>query len=106
MSTLTPKIVKFDITVGDVADWQKDEVEINNSSKALQSAVVELSRGLWGINGEQEYIIARMNMHRRINEHTNNIVVRWCIFEVLLITMGMCFEIWYITTFFEVRRMA
>lgn len=105
MSTVTPKTVMFDVMVGDIADWWKNKEQFNNSSAALEGLVLELSRGLWGINAEQEYIIARMAMHHRVSEHTNHVLIQWCVFEVMLIIFGMSFEIWYIRRLFEVRRM-
>ncbi|XP_054273527.1 transmembrane emp24 domain-containing protein 2-like [Macrosteles quadrilineatus] len=100
MSTLTPKSVQFDVSLGDSVDWQAEDN--SNTSIALHSA--ELAKGLWGVYREQEYIITRMKMHHLINEHTNTVVMRWCLFEVMLIVTVIGFEVWYITRFFEVKR--
>lgn len=86
-------------------DWMIDEDSpSSNQSARLQRMVDALSAELHGVAHEQKYLLARDIVHLRLSENTKALVVRWAVFECLIIVIGSVFQIYYITRFFEVRR--
>ncbi|XP_013189575.1 transmembrane emp24 domain-containing protein 2 [Amyelois transitella] len=103
MSTMTPKVVMFNLEIGDVPnkDEQKgSEVDHNK----LEDMIKELATTLKTVKHEQDYMQVRDRIHRSINESTNSKVVVWSIFEagvLLVMTLG---QVYYLKRFFEVQR--
>ncbi|CAG5044251.1 unnamed protein product [Parnassius apollo] len=103
MSTMTPKVVMFNLEIGDSPSktpGEKDEVDHNN----LENMIKELAATLKTVKNEQEYMQVRDRIHRAINESTNSRVVMWSIFEasvLLVMTLG---QVYYLKRFFEVQR--
>uniref|UniRef100_A0A914P6B7 GOLD domain-containing protein n=1 Tax=Panagrolaimus davidi TaxID=227884 RepID=A0A914P6B7_9BILA len=72
--------------------------------KKLEEMIKELSNALIAVKHEQEYMQVRDRVHRGINEYTNNRVVLWAVFEVILLFAMTAGQIFYLKRFFEVRR--
>ncbi|XP_023329768.1 transmembrane emp24 domain-containing protein 2-like [Eurytemora carolleeae] len=106
MSTMTPKIVMFDMDIGEApADGigeEKEGEEVTHNK--LEDMIKELSTALSGVKHEQEYMQVRDRIHRNINESTNSRVVMWSFFEALVLVAMTLGQIYYLKRFFEVRR--
>lgn len=102
MSTMTPKIVKFSMDVGDAPkDTSKDD---NAHHDKLGEMVGQMSEALTGVKHEQEYMEVRERIHRAINDNTNSRVVWWSFFESLVLVAMTLGQVYYLKRFFEVRR--
>ncbi|KAL3272207.1 hypothetical protein HHI36_022690 [Cryptolaemus montrouzieri] len=100
MSTMTPKVVMFNMAIGEVTHDKKDAPNTNK----LEDMIRELSSSLTGVKQEQEYMAVRDRIHRSINESTNNRVVLWSFFEALILVAMTVGQVYYLKRFFEVRR--
>jgi len=106
MSTMTPKIVMFNMDIGEApseAGSEGEEGEAASHNK-LEDMIKELSTALSGVKHEQEYMQVRDRIHRSINENTNSRVVMWSFFEALVLVAMTLGQIYYLKRFFEVRR--
>ncbi|XP_054279768.1 transmembrane emp24 domain-containing protein 2 [Macrosteles quadrilineatus] len=105
MSTMTPKVVMFDMEVGDAPKQDaKAEGDETADHVKMEEMIKELTTSLTSVKHEQEYMSVRDRIHRSINESTNSRVVLWSFFEaVVLFTMTMG-QVYYLKRFFEVRR--
>ncbi|CAF2585551.1 unnamed protein product [Rotaria sp. Silwood2] len=108
MSTMTPKMVMFEMDVGDspkldmASGKTSDNVTLHHNK--LEELVAELSASLSNIKHEQEFMEVRERIHRAINENTNSRVVMWSCFEAFIL-LAMAFgQVYYLKRFFEVRR--
>ncbi|CAG9559097.1 unnamed protein product [Danaus chrysippus] len=104
MSTMTPKVVMFNLEVGDAPNKNTGEKEEEANHNKLEDMIKELSTTLKTVKHEQEYMQVRDRIHREINESTNSRVVMWSIFEasvLLVMTLG---QVYYLKRFFEVQR--
>ncbi|XP_073974997.1 transmembrane p24 trafficking protein CHOp24 [Rhodnius prolixus] len=100
MSTMTPKVVMFNMEIGEAPSADKDEGDHNK----MEVMIKELTNALTSVKHEQEYMTVRDRIHHGINEATNSRVVLWSFFEaVVLITMTIG-QVYYLKRFFEVRR--
>lgn len=106
MSTMTPKIVMFNMDIGTApADGTSEGEEGGEAShNKLEDMIKELSSALTGVKHEQEYMQVRDRIHRAINENTNSRVVMWSFFEALVLVAMTLGQIYYLKRFFEVRR--
>lgn len=108
MSTMTPKVVMFNLEVGDapkeavVDGVEKSAAETNHSK--LEDMIKDLSSQLTGVKHEQEYMQVRDRIHRAINENTNSRVVMWSFFEAAVLVAMTVGQVYYLKRFFEVRR--
>ncbi|XP_066261583.1 transmembrane emp24 domain-containing protein 2 [Euwallacea similis] len=102
MSTMTPKVVMFDVSVGEPPKQVAQEE--GQSANKLEEMIKELSSSLTGVKQEQEYMQVRDRIHRAINESTNSRVVAWSFFEAVILVSMTVAQVWYLKRFFEVRR--
>jgi len=102
MSTMTPKIVMFDVAIGEPPKKEGDEQ--GDSSNKLEEMIRELSASLTAVKQEQEYMQVRDRIHRSINESTNSRVVAWSFFEAVILFSMTVAQVFYLKRFFEVRR--
>ncbi|XP_018329110.1 transmembrane emp24 domain-containing protein 2-like [Agrilus planipennis] len=102
MSTMTPKVVMFNMQIGESAKHEENQGE--ESSTKLEDMIRELSGALTGVKQEQEYMQLRDRIHRSINESTNSRVVMWSFFEAVILVAMTFGQIYYLKRFFEVRR--
>lgn len=103
MSTMTPKVVMFNMAIGEPpkADEQRGEGE---GATKLEDMIRDLSGALASVKHEQEYMQVRDRIHRSINESTNSRVVLWSFFEALILIAMTMGQVFYLKRFFEVRR--
>ncbi|XP_050302896.1 transmembrane emp24 domain-containing protein 2 [Anthonomus grandis grandis] len=101
MSTMTPKVVMFDVAVGEPP---KPEGAEGHSANKLEEMIRELSASLTAVKQEQEYMQVRDKIHRAINENTNSRVVAWSFFEAIILCAMTVGQVFYLKRFFEVRR--
>ncbi|KAJ8953716.1 hypothetical protein NQ314_007326 [Rhamnusium bicolor] len=101
MSTMTPKVVMFNMAIGESPKAEAQEGETTNK---LEEMIRELSASLTGVKQEQEYMQVRDRIHRSINESTNSRVVMWSFFEALILVAMTVGQVYYLKRFFEVRR--
>ncbi|CAG9833323.1 unnamed protein product [Diabrotica balteata] len=101
MSTMTPKVVMFNMAVGESPKAEQQEGE--NANK-LEEMIRELTNSLSGVKQEQEYMQVRDRIHRSINESTNSRVVMWSFFEAVILVAMTVGQVYYLKRFFEVRR--
>jgi len=105
MSTMTPKVVMFDMEVGDAPKTDaKPEGEETADHAKMEEMIKELTTSLTGVKHEQEYMSVRDRIHRTINESTNSRVVMWSFFEALVLFSMTIGQVYYLKRFFEVRR--
>ncbi|XP_026501391.1 transmembrane emp24 domain-containing protein 2 [Vanessa tameamea] len=104
MSTMTPKVVMFNLEVGEPPNKKANEKDEEVNHNKLEDMIKELGTTLKTVKHEQEYMQVRDRIHRAINESTNSRVVMWSIFEasvLLVMTLG---QVYYLKRFFEVQR--
>lgn len=104
MSTMTPKVVMFNLEVGEAPHKKTGEKEDEVNHNKLEDMIKELGTTLKTVKNEQEYMQVRDRIHRAINDSTNSRVVLWSVFEasvLLVMTMG---QVYYLKRFFEVQR--
>ncbi|KAK6636374.1 hypothetical protein RUM43_010034 [Polyplax serrata] len=100
MSTMTPKIVMFNMEIEEATDPEQADANHNN----LDDMIKTLAARLTNVKHQQEYMHVRDRIHRDINESTNFRVVLWSFFEaVILVTMTLG-QVYYLKRYFEVRR--
>lgn len=109
MSTMTPKVVMFNMEIGESPSAKDQEtgqagVPGQDDHNKLQDMIKELSTTLTGVKHEQEYMQVRDRIHRSINESTNSRVVMWSFFEALVLVAMIMGQVHYLKRFFEVRR--
>lgn len=102
MSTMTPKVVMFDVAVGEPT--KHDGQEEGQSANKLEEMIRELAASLTAVKQEQEYMQVRDRIHRAINESTNSRVVAWSFFEAVILFSMTLAQVYYLKRFFEVRR--
>ncbi|KAA3681052.1 p24 family protein beta-1 [Paragonimus westermani] len=114
MSSLTPKVVLFDMEIEEdhlKSDEKDDGKKISSHSifleahKKLVTMINELSHSVESVKLEMDYVALRTNIHWNINQNTNFRVVVWAAFEALLIITMSIGQVFYLKRFFEVRRL-
>jgi len=97
MSTVADKTVNFNVHgivyVADDETIAPIEREIRNLAKGLQS-----------VKDEQEYIVVRERVHRNTAESTNSRVKWWSILQTVVLFSVCAWQIYYLKSFFEVKR--
>jgi len=101
MSTMTPKVVMFNIEVGTAPTDLNDN---NEEHSKLEQMITELNQAMTGVKHEQDYMEVRERIHRAINDNTNSRVVLWAFFECIVLISMTVGQIYYLKRFFEVRR--
>eukprot|EP00818_Percolomonas_sp_WS_P008077 CAMPEP_0117439662 /NCGR_PEP_ID=MMETSP0759-20121206/2679_1 /TAXON_ID=63605 /ORGANISM="Percolomonas cosmopolitus, Strain WS" /LENGTH=156 /DNA_ID=CAMNT_0005231381 /DNA_START=94 /DNA_END=561 /DNA_ORIENTATION=- len=74
MSTMTPKIVSFEITVGELGDPDVAKLE---HLDPIEQAVMKLSEGMATVQSEQRHLKTRERIHRDLTEHANEKMLWW-----------------------------
>jgi len=101
MSTMTPKIVMFNMEIGEApADGEGEE----GDQTKLESMIKELGQTIAGVKHEQEYMQVRDRIHRTVNDNTNSRVVLWSMFEAVFLLALSAGQVYYLKRFFEVKR--
>lgn len=97
MSTVTDKEVSFN--VHGVIYVQDD-----GTVAPIEREVRELAIGLQAVKDEQEYIVIRERVHRNTAESTNDRVKWWSIAQAIVLVAVCGFQVYYLQSFFEVKR--
>ncbi|CAE6528037.1 unnamed protein product [Rhizoctonia solani] len=97
MSTVTEKEVSFN--VHGVIYVQDD-----GTVAPIEREVRELAIGLQAVKDEQEYIVIRERVHRNTAESTNDRVKWWSIAQAVVLVAVCGFQVYYLQSFFEVKR--
>jgi len=105
MSTVTAKQVQLSVTVGNMQrDQDPSDIASEDEVSPIMDAVVQLEDAIAAIEGDQEYLKMREYAHRNTNESTNDRVVWWSFFEILILLSMSVWQVYYLKRFFEVRR--
>jgi len=97
MSTLQDKVVSFNVHgVIYVPD--------DGTIAPIEREVRDLAVGLQAVKDEQEYIVIRERRHRDTAESTNSRVMWWSIFQAVILFCVCGWQIYYLQSFFEVKR--
>jgi len=70
----------------------------------IEREVRNLAIGLQGVKDEQEYIVVRERTHRNTAESTNDRVKWWSIAQTILLFAVCGWQVYYLKSFFEVKR--
>lgn len=100
MSTITAKVVAFNILVGDPADVTSKTHQVDPMERSL----VRISQGLQEIKNEQNYLRTRERIHRDTTESTNTRVLLMSVGEIAVIVLLGIGHVWYLRRLFESRR--
>ncbi|KAG6832899.1 hypothetical protein H0H92_004783 [Tricholoma furcatifolium] len=105
MSAITDKIVSFNVhgviyVSGDVNfDWAPPDIVA-----PVEREIRALANGLTSVKDEQEYIVVRERTHRNTAESTNSRVKWWSILQAIVLFSVVGWQIYYLKSFFEVKR--
>ncbi|KAJ6516165.1 emp24/gp25L/p24 family/GOLD-domain-containing protein [Mycena sanguinolenta] len=98
MSAIADKIVSFNvhgiIYVGEDADVVAP----------IEREIRTLASGLQSVKDEQEYIVVRERTHRNTAESTNSRVKWWSVLQAIVLFLVVGWQIYYLKSFFEVKR--
>ena len=93
MSAMTPKIVSFDISIGELGDPDVAKIEHLNP---IEEAIMKLSEGMSIVQSEQRHLKTRERIHRDLTESASEKMVWWGFFElVVMLVMGF-FQVFYL----------
>ncbi|TEB35355.1 hypothetical protein FA13DRAFT_1762536 [Coprinellus micaceus] len=70
----------------------------------VEREIRALAAGLTSVKDEQEYIVVRERTHRNTAESTNSRVKWWSILQAIVLFSVVAWQIYYLKSFFEVKR--
>ncbi|KAG6378512.1 COPII-coated vesicle protein [Boletus reticuloceps] len=70
----------------------------------VEREVRSLSIGLLTVKDEQEYIVVREKRHRDTAESTNDRVKWWSVLQAVVLFSVVAWQVYYLKSFFEVKR--
>ncbi|KDQ20700.1 hypothetical protein BOTBODRAFT_26718 [Botryobasidium botryosum FD-172 SS1] len=79
-------------------------VEDDGTVAPIEREIRELSAALQSVKDEQEYIVVRERIHRNTVESTNDRVKWWSIVQAVMLFAVCGWQIYYLKSFFEVKR--
>ncbi|KAG5654060.1 hypothetical protein H0H81_007786 [Sphagnurus paluster] len=97
MSAVTDKMVSFN--VHGVIYVAGDDIVA-----PVEREIRSLANGLLAVKDEQEYIVVRERTHRNTAESTNSRVKWWSILQAVVLFSVVAWQIYYLKSFFEVKR--
>ncbi|KAF8525385.1 supernatant protein factor C-terminal domain-containing protein [Gautieria morchelliformis] len=97
MSAIADKTVSFN--VHGVVYVGEDE-----TIAPIEREIRDLANGLQSVKDEQEYIVIRERVHRNTAESTNDRVKWWSIIQAIVLFAVVAWQIYYLKSFFEVKR--
>eukprot|EP01120_Amphizonella_sp_Union-15-10_P015470 TRINITY_DN7973_c0_g1_i1.p1 TRINITY_DN7973_c0_g1~~TRINITY_DN7973_c0_g1_i1.p1 ORF type:complete len:209 (+),score=34.75 TRINITY_DN7973_c0_g1_i1:78-704(+) len=105
MSTLTSKVVSFEVNVVDDIQNQIDQDFLKDEHvDPLLEQAMQITELLHSVQAEQRYTRMRDIAHTNTNESTHARVLWWSIFEsIVLITMSF-WQVYYLKRYFEDQR--
>mmetsp|Transcript_2711 Transcript_2711/g.3940 ORF Transcript_2711/g.3940 Transcript_2711/m.3940 type:complete len:207 (-) Transcript_2711:577-1197(-) len=88
MSTLTPKVVSFQLNLG--AENAAKNPATKENLTPLENSILQLADGLRAVQDEQNYMKLREQVHRDTSESNNSRVVWWTLFEAMwIVSIGV-----------------
>ncbi|KAL6047846.1 Transmembrane emp24 domain-containing protein 2 [Balamuthia mandrillaris] len=103
MSTVTSKLVSFQLDVGEKEDNDGSKLDMLDP---VHRSLEELKRGIQTVKDEQKYMRSRERAHRDTSESTNARVLWWSFFEAAMLVAVSVWQIYQLHKFFEVKRHA
>ncbi|KAI0796626.1 supernatant protein factor C-terminal domain-containing protein [Abortiporus biennis] len=97
MSTVVDKIVSFN--VHGVIYVEGDDIVA-----PVEREIRALANGLMAVKDEQEYIVVRERTHRNTAESTNSRVKWWSVLQAIVLFVVVAWQVYYLKSFFEVKR--
>ncbi|KAL0949883.1 hypothetical protein HGRIS_009916 [Hohenbuehelia grisea] len=97
MSTIADKFVSFN--VHGVIYVSEDDVVA-----PIEREIRSLANGITAVKDEQEYIVVRERTHRNTAESTNSRVKWWSVLQAVMLFSVVAWQVYYLKSFFEVRR--
>ncbi|KAJ3734370.1 emp24/gp25L/p24 family/GOLD-domain-containing protein [Lentinula guzmanii] len=97
MSAIADKIVSFNVH-GIIYVGEDDVVA------PIEREIRLLAHGLAAVKDEQEYIVVREKTHRNTAESTNDRVKWWSVLQAVVLFAVVGWQVYYLKSFFEVKR--
>lgn len=97
MSALADKTVSFN--VHGIIYVSEDDVVA-----PIEREIRSLATGLTAVKDEQEYIVVRERRHRDTAESTNSRVKWWSVLQAIVLFSVVAWQVYYLKSFFEVKR--
>jgi len=97
MSAIADKMVSFNVH-GIIFVAGNDAVE------PIDREIRKFAAGLGALKDEQEYMMLRERTHRNTAESTNSRVKWWSILQAVVLFSVVAWQVWYLKSFFEVKR--
>mmetsp|Transcript_7570 Transcript_7570/g.11241 ORF Transcript_7570/g.11241 Transcript_7570/m.11241 type:complete len:202 (-) Transcript_7570:2115-2720(-) len=96
--TLTPKIVSFEIHLGDILDPHLQKIAHQDP---LEKSIARLSEGLHQIQKQQQHLRMRERDHRDLTESANSSMLWWSLLEMGAFVGIAVWQVYYLRRFFE-----
>ncbi|GJE84049.1 endosomal protein [Phanerochaete sordida] len=97
MSTVVDKLVSFNVHGVIYVDY-------DDTVAPIEREIRTLANGLTAVKDEQEYIVVRERTHRNTAESTNDRVKWWSVAQVIILICVVAWQVYYLKSFFEVKR--
>ncbi|EGO01697.1 hypothetical protein SERLA73DRAFT_48719 [Serpula lacrymans var. lacrymans S7.3] len=97
MSSIADKTVSFNVH-GIIYITDDDIVA------PIEREIRSLAHGLTSVKDEQEYIVVRERRHRNTAESTNTRVKWWSVLQAIVLFSVVGWQVYYLKSFFEVKR--
>jgi len=97
MSSVSDKVVSFNVH-GVIYVGEDDIVA------PVEREIRALANDLKSVRDEQEYILVRERRHRNTAESTNSRVKWWSIVQSIVLFLVVAWQVYYLKSFFEVKR--
>lgn len=98
MSAIADKILSFNVHGVIFVGEETDVVA------PIEREIRALANGLTSVKDEQEYIVVREKTHRNTAESTNSRVKWWSVLQAGVLFAVVAWQIYYLKSFFEVKR--
>ncbi|KII95807.1 hypothetical protein PLICRDRAFT_98293 [Plicaturopsis crispa FD-325 SS-3] len=98
MSAIADKIVSFNVH-GVIYVGEDEDVVA-----PIEREIRALANGLTAVKDEQEYIVVRERTHRNTAESTNSRVKWWSVLQTIVLFSVVGWQVYYLKSFFEVKR--
>ncbi|KAH7100652.1 supernatant protein factor, C-terminal domain-containing protein [Auriculariales sp. MPI-PUGE-AT-0066] len=95
MSTVTDKLVSFNV---------HGVIYMSDARKSPSTRDSRPRKRSQGVKDEQEYIKVREKTHRNTAESTNDRVKWWSIAQAVVVVGVVGWQVWFIQSFFETKR--
>ncbi|TFK74428.1 supernatant protein factor, C-terminal domain-containing protein [Pluteus cervinus] len=101
MSAIADKMVSFNVH-GVI--YVGEDVNGAEVVAPIEREIRLLAAGLQTVKDEQEYIVIRERTHRNTAESTNTRVKWWSVLQAIMLFAVVGWQVYYLKSFFEVKR--